>query len=829
MALTAEDIEEKYNEGIRQLQSGDVSHAQQTLETVLHALPDNPIVLERIGYCYALQEKWHDAEKYFRKASTLAPQNTEILNNLGCILQKQHKWNEAASYFSRAYTENADNTKALINLAICLQAEDKKNEAIIAYQNFIDQNPNDIAVRENLARLLYETGEYELSRQHYCSILEHSPTAQKAGISIMLAICCFALKSEDKALEHINSIAASQTDIEFTLHAQGQEASAKRHHLQASHTYGLLSKLQPGNSDFLNSYIFNLYTSETDNELVEKLLVGAIIKFPDDPIFPKTLSLAYGQAGITLEALDAAKLFVQNAPHDPKAHIGYGSLHVQSQKLKHRSITDPNTPRTSYLSALELYGQDKMGCIVIAHSLTDLKEPEFVEYFCEALNEYDYHEILDHFLKGYIALSKREFEASKQSFEIASTLAPESSHVHTELASALYYLGQIDEALQASYRSIELNSGNSSAMQRHATLLTNCGKLDEGLAANIKTVEMNPNNPDFRFSLGIQYLLRGNWKKGWPLYSSRLKFRYRNTIEVPPVPQWDGTPSDNLDLVICPEQGLGDIIQFARFIPMVADSTGRTFVTLRKNLCHMFTYFEQNSDKIKIIEEGSNFSVSKSKAKWCPLMDLPFILDLDESKWSHNIPYIFAQQDQVREWKNHFNTFNPEAIKIGIAWQGNPNQDIDLGRSIPLHYFKLLSEVKNIQLVSLQKEHGLEQLKNIDFLDKIHLLGDDFDSGKNAFADTINVMETLDLIITSDTSIAHVAGALGRPVWLGLRFCSEWRWQFEREDSPWYPTMRIFRQHSVGDWHSAMNAMAQDLNRLVNGDKSVLKPKLYKN
>src|SRR5262249_54734872 len=154
--------------------------------------------------------------------------------------------------------------------------------------------------------------------------------------------------------------------------------------------------------------------------------------------------------------------------------------------------------------------------------------------------------------------------------------------------------------------------------------------------------------------------------------------------------------------------------------------------------------------------------------------------------------------------------------KIGIAWQGNPRAPTDLSRSIPLAQFVPLSRLSSVRLISLQKHHGLDQLAALEPDSKIERLEDDFDSGPDAFVDTAAAMESLDLIITSDTSIAHLAGALGRPTWLALTHVPDWRWMLDRDDSPWYPTMRLFRQSQKDDWRSVFATIEHELRSLLS-------------
>jgi hypothetical protein len=188
---------------------------------------------------------------------------------------------------------------------------------------------------------------------------------------------------------------------------------------------------------------------------------------------------------------------------------------------------------------------------------------------------------------------------------------------------------------------------------------------------------------------------------------------------------------------------------------------------------------------------------------WCPLLSLPRLFGTPPAP-----PYVRADTARVAFWRERIGA---HGRRIGIAWQGNPAAPAERGRSIPLREFLPLAKLPNVRLISLQKHHGLDQLATLPQGMSVETLGEDFDAGPDAFADAAAVMQSLDLVVTSDTSIAHLAGALGRPVWVALQHVPDWRWLLRGEDCAWYPTMRLFRQTRRGDWGGVFERMAQQL------------------
>jgi hypothetical protein len=253
------------------------------------------------------------------------------------------------------------------------------------------------------------------------------------------------------------------------------------------------------------------------------------------------------------------------------------------------------------------------------------------------------------------------------------------------------------------------------------------------------------------------------------------------------------------------EQGLGDTLQFIRYAPLVKERGGTVLVECPASLIPLLS---SCAGIDRSVPEGSalpDFQVH------VPLMSLPRIFGTTLATIPSNVPYLNADERLVESWREKLRSITE--FKIGIAWQGNPNHKWDRHRSIPLAQFAPLARLPGVRLVSLQKVHGTEQLKDGHF--PILDLGPDLDGSNGAFMDTAAVMKNLDLVVTTDTAIAHLAGALGVPVWVALSRIADWRWMFEREDSPWYPTMRLFRQSELGNWKPVFERMAGEVEKLL--------------
>ena len=265
------------------------------------------------------------------------------------------------------------------------------------------------------------------------------------------------------------------------------------------------------------------------------------------------------------------------------------------------------------------------------------------------------------------------------------------------------------------------------------------------------------------------------------------------------------------------EQGLGDTINFCRFLkPLVDRGVDVTFVT------HKILFDLLRTMDLPITLKPSNEPGSvEGVGGWAPLLHLPRSLAIDPARYSESVPYIKADPVRVEAWRKKL----PErSFKIGIAWAGNPDSPAEKGRSIPLEFFAPLADIPDVSLVVLQKGKGLDELSTVSFRDRLIQLGEEFDEGGQAFLDSAAVMISLDLIVTVDTSIAHVAGALGRPLHILLRKEPDWRWLAREHDTVWYPSATLFRQDTAGDWTKPIERVRQAIMDRINPKLLELKP-----
>jgi hypothetical protein len=329
------------------------------------------------------------------------------------------------------------------------------------------------------------------------------------------------------------------------------------------------------------------------------------------------------------------------------------------------------------------------------------------------------------------------------------------------------------------------------------------------LACYDQALTQEPSHGDRHFNRALLQLLTGNWIEGWPEYEWRWQSKGFPRCSFRE-PRWDGSPLAGRTLLVLAEQGLGDTIQFIRYALILPNRHDvKVIVRSPRALLKLLTNV---LGQILLVPEGDPLPAFDC---YVPLLSLPGMLGTTPSDVSAAVPYLGALPQLVAQWRQRLLTFDnrhsTSDFLVGIAWQGSPAFPSDRLRSVPLKCFAPLAGIKGIRLISLQKGPGGPEYLSRSVPEQLTNL----DEASGPFMDTAAIMAHLDLVICSDTAVAHLAGALGVPVWLALPTVPDWRWLLQREDSPWYPTMRLFRQTRYGCWEDVFESIAAELQKVV--------------
>jgi len=413
---------------------------------------------------------------------------------------------------------------------------------------------------------------------------------------------------------------------------------------------------------------------------------------------------------------------------------------------------------------------------------------------------------------GAALYDKGDLEAAIDSHQQALKIKPDFAEAYYNMGNALRDKGDLEAAIDSYKQALSIKPDFAEAYGNMGAALYDKGDLEAAIDSHQQALKIKPDFAEAHYNLSFPHLLRGSLEKGFNFYEWRLRQKKQTAAPARSNLIWDGEKSlSGKHFVIYDEQGLGDMIQFCRYLPLLEQKGANITFKVKPNLHALLQTMDSNSRLVTSLPEENEIDFE------APLMSIPHLLNTSLETIPATNPYLFADQEKVQTWGERFST---DKFKVGICWQGSKLK-ADIGRSFPLSLFEGISRIPNVELISLHKGEGEDQIAGIDF--DVTTLGHDFDAGQDAFLDTIAVMMNCNLIITCDTAVAHLAGAAGRPTWVALKHIPDWRWMLDRADSPWYPTMTLYRQKSRGDWVDVFDTIERDLSSLLLQQKKAAK------
>jgi tetratricopeptide (TPR) repeat protein len=379
-----------------------------------------------------------------------------------------------------------------------------------------------------------------------------------------------------------------------------------------------------------------------------------------------------------------------------------------------------------------------------------------------------------------------------------------SPEAHVNLSLILEQLGCLDEALAALKRALALAPDVAEVHLNLGLVLERQGDFHAAMNAFRRAIELDSNCTEAHFNYGLSLLRGGRFDAGWREYEWRAGIE--GVIQPTfPQPRWTGEPIAGKTILLVEEQGRGDTLQFVRYAEPIKRQGAKVIVRCRAELTSLIATCRGVDSVVP------TRSVLPAFDFYLPLPSAPGVFHTSLESIPADVPYLFADAALVRQWKKELHA--PSDFKVGIAWRGDPKNKSDRHRSIPLTWFAPLAGLPGVRLYSLQIGPGREQLAHVpppcpitDLADRIR-----------DFHDTAAIMSNLDLVITCDSAPAHLAGALGVAVWVGVALVPDWRWMLSRSDSPWYPTLRLYRQSEPGDWDTVFQHIQRDLAALAAG------------
>lgn len=676
-----------------------------------------------------------------------------------------------------------------LDIALQHQQSGDLRKAEEIYRQIIQIDPNHADALQLLGTIAFQTGHFDAAIELVERAIQAAPG--HAPFWYNLGVIHKEMGAADKAIDcylHALEIDPNHADTHNNLASLYQSVGnpgKAQHHFEAA----LL--LRPENIGILNN-LGVLHYEQNRPDAAIACYEKALSLNPARADILNNLGLALMEKGQTQAAVDAYRHALQ---FDPTLAETYNNLGYALRILGYPAEAVAHYQEAVRLRPDHAEAWNNLGTALFA--LERLAEAEAAyrqalairPEFALALNNLGLTLQLGNQIDAGIALHLR-------ALEIQPTLA----EAHSNLSLAYSRQGKHDAALASCRRALEINR-TPEFLNNLGTLLKDEGNYDEADSCYRQAMELKPDYVEAHFNLALIHLVRGDFRQGWEEYEWRYHpGRNVNDRVKPPAlrqPMWQGQPLAGKTLLIYPEQGFGDIIQFCRFAEQLKLAGATVWLaappeldTLLRTLPWVDRVFSRNQD---ILEADFDY--------WAFVMSLPkYLMDsLDDIPAT--IPYLFADPQKAAAWRERLNTMSSSRRKIGLVWAGRPTHNKDLSRSMRLADFAPLAALSDTCFVSLQKGERSAEAAPVGL--ELLRLGDELKD----FSDTAALIDALDMLLCVDTSVAHLAGALGKPAWVLLPHVPDWRWLLEREDTPWYPDLKLFRQPVSEDWMPVVEAI----------------------
>lgn len=700
-----------------------------------------------------------EAEAAFRSALEARPGHVEAWCQLGKLLQETGRLGEAEQAYRQALAIQPGCAETLGHLGVLLTQTDRLPEAGQVFRQALLSNPSDPQAQANLGVLLHKEGRIDEAAAAFREALRIAPTHAEACNNLAALLIAAGRLGEAEStyrqLLRLNPNAATVlNDLGILLNGQGRVDEAATCFRQATQAH----------ADFAEAHY----------------RLGSLLK----------------ASGRLDEAEDAFRQVTRIAPHSAAGFIALGLLLEEGgwleeaeEAYRHALAVQPDSIETLM----------KLGDLLLTAERLDEAEAAYRDVLAirpdsaEALNN----------LAGILRALGR-FEEAEACYRQALAIQPALVGAWANWGSLLKRLKRFDEAKAAFRQAVSLDPGDLGSLSQLGGLLHYSGQLDAASAVFEEVLRHNPVFPLARLKRAYLNLLKGHFEQGWEDHEYRWAFDLKPYRSLFPELLWDGKPFPGQTLFVHCEQGIGDSLQFFRYIPLLADQGDKIVL----GWCHdeLLRLFRANAPEgVAIVgrDEGlPRFDLH------CPLLSLPKLFDTRLDTIPAHIPYLSPPAEAIASCS----PLPGSGVKIGLVWAGNPAHENDHSRSMELAMLEPLFAIPGIDWVVLQKDRrpeGFEALAQAqNWLDPV--------SHAQDFADTAAIVGQLDLVLGVDTAVIHLAGAMGKPVWLLLPMVPDWRWLLGREDSPWYPTMRLFRQQGIGQWPTLVEQVAWALREFVS-------------
>jgi rfaE bifunctional protein nucleotidyltransferase chain/domain len=508
------------------------------------------------------------------------------------------------------------------------------------------------------------------------------------------------------------------------------------------------------------------------------------------------LGIVYARQNRVPEAIARFRRAIELRPDYAKAHNNLGVALSQTGKK--------DDGFACYREAVRLEPGYAEAQVNLAVALADRKQiSEAIAAYEHALRARpDYVDAL--FSLGMLLVNERRIAEGVVLLEQAVRLKPDSAEVQNNLALALAVLGRFEESVASCDASLRLRPLDPKTHMNRGNALSSLGRMQEAIACYDYALRLQPDYIQALWNRSLALLSEGDLFRGFPEYEIRWKRPETKTRQIPR-PQWDGGSLEGKIIFLWCEQGIGDTLQFIRYARILKERGATVWQECAE---HLIPLLSTCSDVDRFFAEGTGVPIQFHCHS--PLMSLPSFCGTTLATIPAQVPYLSADANRVEHWRNEM--AHVPGLKIGITWQGNPGHRWDHHRSFSIQWFRDLAMLDDVSVFSLQKGLGTENLPNARF--PVKDLRPALDEQGGGLEQTAAAIQSLDLVIACDSAVAHLAGALGKTVWVPRSALADWRWIRNREDSPRYPTKRLFRQRKLGDWQPVFARICDEVKAL---------------
>ena len=765
---------------------GDVDFAKQLYGAVLQKHPDHVLAKERLcklekdsqrnqarptvqtdpspdqmNTIFSLYNsgEMRKTEQACKKVLAIFPQASTVYTVLGATLMRQGKARQALKVHDKAIQLRPDFAEAYNNCGIAHKELGQMQKAIKNYDKAIQLKPDYTKAYYNRGNALKELGQMEEAIKSYDKVIQLKPDYAEA------------YNSRGNALKELGQME------------------------EAIKSYDKVIQLKPDLAEAYNNRGNVLQDSGLPEEAIKSYDKAIVLK-PDYAKAYSNRGIALKELGQLEEALKSCNKSIQLKPDYAEAFNNRGNV-LQDLGQLEEAIK-------SYDKAIVLKPASAKAYYKRGTTLQNLGQLE------EALKNYDqairlkpdYAEAYNN--RGTTLQDLGQLEEALKNYDRAIRLKPDFAKAYNNRGIVVQNLGQLEEAIKNYDKTIQLKPDFAEAYNHRGTALQNLGRLEEAIKSHDRAIQISPKLYSARFNRSLAWLLGGNFQQGWPEYDFRLQTFKNRKRTFHQGAKWKAEPLENKIVFVYPEQGFGDTIQFMRYLPMLKKLGGKVIFEVRQPLLRLVETF-QGYDQLWTYQQNQDASSMHKFDYHVPLPSLPGLFNTTLENIPSASPYLSVDNKLIRMWQTRIES--KELFKVGIVWAASDDFKENRLRSIRLSNFKVLSDIKGLKLFSLQKD---KPAKWTD-IDPGEVVDIDLGAEISDFADTAAIIENLDLVVSVDTSVAHLAGALGKEVWTLLPFSPDWRWLLNRSDSPWYPSMRLFRPPSVCDWKSVLQEVRKAL------------------